>query len=47
MDAGDIYLDQLFELEGEYGMCRMPNNTWLIKTPKIISVRSVFTGLYI
>lgn len=43
---GELKKDQFTELENGYMICRLHNDGWIITLPKILSVKTVFTGLY-
>lgn len=44
---GELKKDQFTELENGYVICRLHNDGWIITLPKNLSVKTVFTGLYI
>lgn len=43
---GELKKDQFTELENGYVICRLHNDGWIITLPKILSLKTVFTGLY-
>lgn len=45
--SGKINNDQFSEFETGYAACRLHNDGWLVKLPKILLIKTIFTGLYI
>lgn len=45
-EKGEITIDEKNELENGYVSYRLSNDRWMIKLPNIVSVKTVFTGLY-
>ena len=43
---GDIKREKFSELENGYVVCRLNCDGWIIKLPKNLCVKTVFTGLY-